>query len=96
MKLNSIQKNNRMHNDRERRKYQRVEKPVFIKFWIRPENDHKIASSEWDMVSVNDLSVGGLFFNSSNNIQDGTVLDLNIGFSASSSPVVSGWIPYTF
>jgi PilZ domain. len=87
MKLNSIQKNNRMNNDRERRKYQRVEKPVIIKFRIWLENDHKITSSQWDMVGGNDLSVGGLFFNSSNNVQDGAVLDLKIGISTSSSPV---------
>lgn len=87
MKLNAIQKNNRIHNDRERRKYQRVEKPVIIKFRVRPNNSQEMASSEWDMVGVNDLSVGGLFFNSSNNIQDSTVLDLKIGISTSSTPV---------
>ncbi len=76
-----------MHIERERRKYQRVEKPVIIIFRTRSENDHKIASSEWDMLGGNDLRVGGLFFNSSNNVQDGTVLDLKIGVSTSSSPV---------
>ncbi len=87
MKLYSIQINNRMHNERERRKHQRVEKPVILKFRIRSERDHKIASSKCDMVGANDLSAGDLFFNSSNNVQDGTVLDLKIGVSTSSSPV---------
>ena len=61
-----------------------------------------MASSEWDMVGVNDMSVGGLFFNSSYNIQNGTVLDLKIGFPTSSTPVkCSGMVirvkklPYT-
>ena len=87
IKLNSNQINDRMHNDTERRKYNRVEKPIIIRFRIRPENGQEMTSSEWDMVGVNDLGVGGLFFNSSNNIQCGTVLDLKIGFSTSSSPV---------
>ncbi len=76
-----------MYDGVERRKYQRVEKPIIIRFRIRPDNDQEMASSEWDMVGVNDMSVGGLFFNSSYNIQNGTVLDLKIGFSTSSSPV---------
>jgi len=87
IKLNPIQINDRMHNDADRRKHKRVEKPIIIRFRIRPENGQEMTSSEWDMVGVNDLGVGGLFFNSSNNIQCGTVLDLKIGFSTSSSPV---------
>jgi hypothetical protein len=77
-----------MCDSAERRKYQRVEKPIIIRFRIRPDNDQERASSEWDMVGVNDLSVGGLFFNSSYNIQNGTVLELKIGFSTFSAPVM--------
>ncbi len=71
----------------ERRRHQRVEKPIIIRFRISPNNSQEMASSEWDMVGVNDLSVGGLFFNSSNNLQDGTILDLKIGFSTLSTHV---------
>ncbi len=71
----------------EKRKYQRVEKPIIIRFRIKPQKDQEMASSDWDMVGVNDLSAGGLFFNSSNNIEIGTVLDLRIGFSTSTVPV---------
>lgn len=71
----------------ERRKYQRVEKPIIIRFRISPNNDRQMASSEWDMVGVNDLSVGGLFFNSSYNIPNGTILDISIGFSTSTTLV---------
>jgi hypothetical protein len=88
MKLQSNQINVLMCDDAERRKYQRVEKPIIIRFRIRPDNDQERASSEWDMVGVNDLSVGGLFFNSSYNIQNGTVLELKIGFSTFSAPVM--------
>lgn len=77
-----------MFDGAERRKYQRVEKPVIIRFRIRPNNGQELTSCEWDMVGVNDLSVGGLFFNSSYNIPNGTVLELRIGFSTSSTPVM--------
>ena len=88
IKSQSNQINVPMYDGIERRKYQRVEKPIIIRFRIRPNNDQEMASSEWDMVGVNDLSVGGLFFNSSYNIQNGTVLELKIGFSTSSTPVM--------
>ncbi len=88
IKLQSNQINVPMCDSAERRKYQRVEKPIIIRFRIRPDNDQERASSEWDMVGVNDLSVGGLFFNSSYNIQNGTVLELKIGFSTFSAPVM--------
>jgi hypothetical protein len=88
MNLQSNQINVPMCDSAERRKYQRVEKPIIIRFRIRPDNDQEMASSEWDMVGVNDLSVGGLFFNSSYNIQNGTVLELKIGFSTFSAPVM--------
>ncbi len=71
----------------ERRKYQRVEKAIIIRFRIRPQKGQALAPSDWDMVGVNDLSARGLFFNSSYNIEIGTVLDLRIGFSTSTVPV---------
>ncbi len=71
----------------ERRKYKRVEKPIIIRFRIMPQEGQEMASSDWDMVGVNDLSAGGLFFNSSDNIEIGTALDLKIGFSTSTTPV---------
>ncbi|MBS1259470.1 MAG: hypothetical protein MAG551_02542 [Candidatus Scalindua arabica] len=71
----------------ERRKYQRVEKPIIIRFRIRPQKGQALPPSDWDMVGVNNLSARGLFFNSSYNIEIGTVLDLRIGFSTSTVPV---------
>ncbi len=76
-----------MYEVSERRKYQRVEKPIIIRFRIRPQKDQALPPSDWDMVGVNDLSARGLFFNSSYNIEIGTVLDLRIGFSTSTVPV---------
>lgn len=87
LKLKTNQINTAMCEVSERRKYKRVEKPIIIRFRIRPQKDQEMASSDWDMVGVNDLSAIGLFFNSSYNIEIGTVLDLNIGFSTSTDPV---------
>ena len=88
MKLQLNQLDAPMYNGVERRKYPRVEKPVIIRFRVSPNNDLEMTSSQWDMVAVHDLSNGGLFFNSSYNIQGGTVLDLKIGLSTSSDPVM--------
>ncbi len=86
-KLKSNQDSIPMCEVSERRKYQRVEKPIIIRFRIRPQKGQAIASSDWDMVGVNDLGARGLFFNSSYNIEIGTVLELKIGFSTTTAPV---------
>lgn len=71
----------------ERRKYRRVEKPIIIRFRIRPQTGQTMLSPDWDMVGVNDLGARGLFFNSSYNIEIGTELELKIGFSTTTTPV---------
>ena len=88
LKLKANQISILMREVSERRKYQRVEKSIIIRFRIRPQKDQEKSSSYWDMVGVNDLSAGGLFFNSSYNIEIGTVLDIKIGFSTSTPPVI--------
>ena len=88
MKIKTNQISIPIHDYAEKRKYQRVEKPIIIRFRIKPQKGQEMASSDWDMVGVNDLSAGGLFFNSSYNIEIGTVLDIKIGFSASTPPVI--------
>ncbi len=87
LKLKTKQISIPMYDVSEKRKYQRVEKPIIIRFRIKPHIGQEMASSDWDMVGVNDLSAGGLFFNPSDNIEIGTVLDLKISFSTSTTPV---------
>lgn len=87
LKLKTNQINVPIHDYAEKRRYQRVEKPIIIRFRIRPPRGQEMVSSDWDMVGVNDLSAGGLFFNSSYNTEIGTVLELKIGFSTSTAPV---------
>ena len=43
--------------------------------------------TDWDMVAVNDLCAGGVFFNSSRNLEIGTILDLRISSSTSTHPI---------
>jgi len=46
----------------ERRKYQRVEKPIIIRFRIQPQKGQALEPYDWYVVGVNDLSARGLFF----------------------------------
>jgi hypothetical protein len=70
-----------MYNYAEKRKYIRIEKPYMARFRVKPEGNQGVVSTGWDMVAVNDLGAGGVFFNSSNNLEIGTVVNLKIGFS---------------
>ena len=76
-----------MYDYQDKRKFKRIEKPYITRFRIKPDGNPIIASTGWDMVAVNDLGAGGVFFNSSNNLEIGTILDLKIGFSASTPSI---------
>ena len=69
-----------MYDIAEKRRFKRIEKPYMTRFRIQP-------GGIWDMVAVNDLGAGGIFFNSSNNLAVGTILDLKIGFSKSAPAI---------
>lgn len=71
----------------EKRKYIRIEKPYMARFRIKPDGNPSAISAGWDMVAVNDLGAGGVFFNSSNNLKIGTVLNLKIGFSTTAPSI---------
>lgn len=76
-----------MYNGIEKRKYVRIEKPYVARFRIKPDEKPGIVSTAWDMVAVNDLGAGGVFFNSCNNLGVGTTLNLKIGFSTTSPSI---------
>ncbi len=69
-----------MYDIAEKRRFKRIEKPYMTRFRIK-------SAGTWDMVAVNDLGAGGVFFNSSNNLEVGTILDLKIGFSTYTPPI---------
>ncbi len=70
-----------MYNYAEKRKYIRIEKPYMARFRVKLDRDPGVVSAGWDMVAVNDLCAGGVFFNSSSNLEIGAILNLKIGFS---------------
>jgi hypothetical protein len=67
-----------MHNDQERRKYKRIEKPYTARFRIKQYEDLEISSSEWDTISLKKLGAGGAYFFYKKDLRIGALLDLNI------------------
>ncbi len=72
-----------MHAIPERRKYKRIEKPYITRFKIKPYETQDLVSKDWEMVAVNNLGAGGIFFHAKRSLEIGTTLDLNIGFAIS-------------
>ena len=71
----------------ENRKYKRIEKPYITRFRIKPDETQDMVSTDWDMVAVNNLGAGGIFFHTRSSLEIGTTLDLKIGFSTSSPSI---------
>ncbi len=76
-----------MYSGKEKRQYERIEKPFIVKLQSIPEEPKERISPDWDMVVAKDLGAGGVFFYSSKNLGIGTALDFKIGFSTSSPPI---------
>ena len=76
-----------MYNNAEKRRYLRIEKPYMARFRVKPYENSGAVSTDWDMVAVNDLGAGGIFFNSSNDLKIGTILNLKIGFSTTTPSI---------
>jgi|SaaInlV_200m_DNA_2_1039689.scaffolds.fasta_scaffold35835_3 hypothetical protein len=70
-----------MYKFPEARKYKRTEKRHVTRFQVKPNEDKVF--KEWDMVAIANLSAGGIFFYSIENLGVGTTLDLKIGLSHS-------------
>ncbi len=69
------------YNLPEARRYKRIENTCFTRFQYRPENDTGFREAE--MADVINLSAGGVFLHSNNDLEIGTVLNLDICFSRS-------------
>ncbi len=70
----------------EKRKHVRITMPYITRFRVKPRDGE--ASDNWDGVDTVDLSAGGIFFHSRANLEVGTILDLEIGFSHLFPPVI--------
>jgi hypothetical protein len=49
-----------MYNNLEKRKYKRKEKPFMVRFRTIPLVAKKMVSTDWDVVAVRNLGVGGM------------------------------------
>ncbi len=76
-----------MYTGKEKRQYERIEKPFIVKLQTIPDEPKERISPDWDMVVSKDLGAGGVFFYCSINLGIGTALDLKIGFSTSTPPI---------
>ncbi len=66
---------------KERRKYERREKPVMVRFRTIPLVAKKMGSTDWDMVPVRNLGVGGMLFDYNKNLELDSLLDFKIDIS---------------
>ncbi len=76
-----------MYNDLERRKYKRIEKPYMVRFRTIPLVAKKMVSTGWDMVSVKNLSAGGMLFDYKKNLELDSLLDFKIYISRSTPTI---------
>ncbi len=72
----------------ERRKYQRVEKPYIVRFRVKPDENQRMATSNWDLVAVKNMSAGGALFRYPEDLGANSNLELKIGISQS-TPVIN-------
>ncbi len=72
-----------MYKISENRKYKRIEKSYITRFRIKPYETQEDGFTDWDMVALNNLGAGGVFFHTRSSLETGTTLDLKIGFSKS-------------
>ncbi len=70
----------------ELRKHARIEKPYIVRFLTQSSDDG--ISSDWNMVAVDNLSAGGIFFYALENMKVGTTLDLKISISRSLCSII--------
>ena len=71
----------------ERREYKRIEKPYIARLRIKQYQGLGKPSAEWDMVTVKDLSAGGMQFNYNKNLGIGSLLDFKIDISKSTPTI---------
>ncbi len=72
----------------ERRKYQRIEKPYIVRFRVKPDENQRMTTSNWDLVAVKNMSAGGALFRYPEDLGANSNLELKIGISQT-TPVIN-------
>jgi hypothetical protein len=76
-----------MYESSEKRRSKRIVKQYIARFRIEPGETQDMIPTDWDMVALNDLGAGGIFFHYRRKLKIGTTLDLRISFSVSMPPI---------
>jgi len=71
----------------ERRHYKRINKNFMSKLRIWEETENKIVESGWNMVSLQNLSAGGVLMNLNRSIDVNSLVDLKINFPMADEPI---------
>lgn len=65
----------------EKRKFKRLKKPFIIRFRTIPIVAQRMLPPDWDMVVAKDLSAGGVLFNSKENLDIDSLINIKIDIS---------------
>jgi hypothetical protein len=71
----------------ERRVYKRIRKHFIAKFQSRPRDAQERTSANWDMVTIYNLGAGGALFNYNRRLEIGSLLNLEVKFPQSETPI---------
>lgn len=76
-----------MEQGSDKRQFKRIQRHFIIRVRIRSESPIKNNPAEWEVVTSQDLSGGGMCFNLGKEIKCGSLLDIIITFPLGSSPI---------
>ncbi len=71
-----------MYTGIDRRKHCRAKKPYMLSLRMKPNEDNKVISDDWDVVDVSNFAVNSIYFYYNKNLAIGTLLDFKIHISA--------------
>lgn len=75
------------HKPQGKRRYGRIKRHFVVRLRIRPGQTQAESLTSWNIVTVRDLSAGGILFNYDKEIEIGTLIDLKINFPLLITPI---------
>lgn len=76
-----------MERNSDQRQYQRVKRQFIVRFRIKSDDSSEDDFSQWNVITCQDLSGGGMLLNFNREIQPGTLLDMEMKFALLSNPI---------
>ena len=70
-----------MNDPSEKREFKRIEKPFMARFRVKQYKGLEMSSFYWDMVSVKNVSAGGILFYYNRNLGFESLLELKLNIS---------------